>query len=222
MGHRSAGIPARLRPADGRGAMINMMSEPRWNPRGYVPHIDPLGAIQMVTFRTRDSLPGHVATAIDEHVRAMPPSERRDELERRTDAYLASGHGACLLGIPAVAHIVARTLRHYDGIRYHLRAWCVMPNHVHVVVTRADGSTLPTIVHGWKGYSATEVNRLIGRSGALWMPDYFDRIIRDDDHLWRAVEYVHANPVRAGLCGRPEDWEWSSARNHALSGPPAP
>ena len=71
--------------------MMNTMSEPRWNPRGYVPHIDPLGAIQMVTFRTRDSLPGHVATAIDEHVRAMPPSERRDELERRTDEYLEIG-----------------------------------------------------------------------------------------------------------------------------------
>ena len=194
--------------------MITPMGSQDWNARGYVPHYDPVGAIQIVTFRTCDSLPTHVVEELASGLRTLPPSVQRDERERRTEDYLASGHGECLLGRRDIAEVVSSALKHYDGIRYHLIAWCIMPNHVHVVVKCVGGNALRTVVHGWKSFSANEANRRLGRSGRFWMPDYFDRVIRDDDHLWSAIEYVHANPVRAGLCTRAEDWEWSSIHEH--------
>ncbi|HAN14587.1 MAG TPA: hypothetical protein DCP73_03040 [Chloroflexi bacterium] len=88
-----------------------------------------------------------------------------------------------------------------------------MPNHVRVVVKCVGGNALRTVVHGWKSFPV-QAKRHLGRAGRLLMADYFDRVIRDDDHLWSAIEYVHANPVRAGLCTRAEDWEWSSIHEH--------
>ena len=188
------------------------MRPPEWNSRGYVPHFDPPGAVQLVTFRTRDSLPAHVTGSMVAELRFVPSDLRDEAQERRVESYLASGHGECLLRRPDVAPIIARTLTHYHDRRYRLVAWCLMPNHVHVVVTCIEGYSLRAIVHGWKSFSANEVNRHLGRQGALWMPDYFDRVIRDDAHLGQAITYVHANPVRAGLCARDVDWPWSSAR----------
>ncbi|HAH15114.1 MAG TPA: hypothetical protein DCL45_03550 [Chloroflexi bacterium] len=70
-----------------------------------------------------------------------------------------------------------------------------MPNHVRVVVKCVGGNALPTIVHGWKSFSATEANRRLGRSGRFWMPDYFDRVIRDDDQAWHEIECVNSYPA---------------------------
>ena len=53
---------------------------------------------------------------------------------------------------------------------------------------------------------------LLGRSGAFWHPDYFDRYMRNEDHLAQTVQYVEQNPVKAGLAVTPAEWEWSSAR----------
>ena len=104
--------------------------------------------------------------------------------------------------------MVSDALWHFDGERYRLHAWCVMPNHVHVVVTPLAGRTLSSIVHSWKSFTATEANQHLGRRGSFWMQEYFDRAIRDEHHFRSAVEYVEHNPVNAGLCEAPEDWPW--------------
>jgi REP element-mobilizing transposase RayT len=103
-----------------------------------------------------------------------------------------------------VAALVAGALRHFEGIRYRLFAWCVMPNHVHTVVQPLSGYDFPCIVHSWKSFTAKEANRVIGRTGHFWQPEPYDHLVRDEEDFGRQVEYVLSNPSRAGL----RDWKW--------------
>lgn len=84
-----------------------------------------------------------------------------------------------------------------------------MPNHVHVLLRQED--SLSKIIQQWKGATAHAINQHLNRQGQLWAEDYFDRVIRDEDHYWDARAYIHRNPVQAGLCENPKDWPWSSA-----------
>jgi putative transposase len=173
-----------------------------WHSRGYLPHFDSAEAIQFVTFRLADSLPRAVAEAL---------ASQSDGLAA-TDQKLDDGLGACWLKKPEIADVVENALLHFDGERYRALSWCVMPNHVHVVIDVLDGNSLGAIVHSWKSFSAKEANRLLARSGSFWHRDYFDRFIRDEGHYQRTVEYVENNPVKAGLAAAASDWSWSSAR----------
>jgi REP element-mobilizing transposase RayT len=88
-----------------------------------------------------------------------------------------------------------------------------MPNHVHVLIRRTMRSSLAEIVRAWKGVSARRIDQALGLRGPFWFRDYFDRDIREDEeHLDKAIRYVELNPVKAGLCTRPQDWPFSSAR----------
>jgi REP element-mobilizing transposase RayT len=89
---------------------------------------------------------------------------------------------------------------------------CVMPNHVHVVAEQIEGFRLCDVVQAWKSTSAHLINRHLQRPGRLWRREYFDRFMRDDDHLGASIAYVEENPVRAKLVARAVDWRWSSAR----------
>ena len=108
--------------------------------------------------------------------------------------------------------MVENALMHFDGARYRLLGWCIMPNHVHVVIEIVDEHSLTEIVGSWKSFTAKRANSQIGRSGPFWHPDYFDRFMRDEGHLARTVGYVENNPVKAGLITEAFDWPWSSAR----------
>jgi REP element-mobilizing transposase RayT len=145
------------------------------------------------------------------------------------------GHGACVLRDPRIARLVEEALQHFDGVRYHLVEWVVMPNHVHVLCAtlgaqapllgeRASSPhhagilpalpgkcSLASITHSWKSFTANRINRLLHRTGRLWQPESFDRGIRDAKHLRAAREYIRNNPVKAGLVDRPENWPYSSA-----------
>ena len=103
------------------------------------------------------------------------------------------------------------TLLFFDGERYRLLEWCVMPNHLHVLVHCPKGTLLGELVKSWKLHSSRRINGMLGRSGALWAADYHDRFIRDLDHLANARNYIRRNPVKAGLCQKPEEWPWGSA-----------
>jgi REP element-mobilizing transposase RayT len=98
-----------------------------------------------------------------------------------------------------MADIVEEALLHGDGQSYRLLAWCVMPNHVHMLIDTREGIPLHDVLHSWKSFTAKAINRPLGPTGTVWMRDYFDRYIRDDRHLAAMVAYIHANPVKAGL-----------------------
>ena len=86
-----------------------------------------------------------------------------------------------------------------------------MPNHVHLLIEIAEGFSLSEVMHSIKSYTAHEANKILGQKGRFWSVESFDRYIRDARHFRNTVEYIENNPVKAGLCMRPEEWEFSSA-----------
>jgi REP element-mobilizing transposase RayT len=198
-----------------------------WHSRGYVPHFDAGEAPQSITFRLAGSLPAvllqrwreelQLATlrtasrSHDEHVERQRRAAAAEE-RRRAEEYLNRGVGPRWLADPRLGSLVVDALRFFDGRRYHLHAWVVMPNHVHVVMTPSTDESLSRIVASWKSYTASRGNLMLGRRGAFWHADYFDRLIRNEEHFLAAVSYVENNPVVAGLCATPEDWPFSSAQ----------
>lgn len=173
-----------------------------WHSRGYLPHFDLPEVVQFITFRLADSLPSNVANVL----------KHRDDALPRLDHELDLGRGACWLRRPDVASMVESSLLHFDMEHYRMLAWCLMPNHVHAVVKIIDGHSVSDIVGTWKSFTAKRANIQLGRSGSFWHPDYFDRYMRDEDHLTRTVDYVENNPVKTGLVAAAMDWPWSSAR----------
>lgn len=183
--------------------------------RGYLPHFDVPGLVQFITFRLKDSVPSPVIARWKEELRITEITKADDpamaELRKRIAHYEDQGHGACQLRNARIAEMVQQALLHFDGERYRLLAWCVMPNHVHVLVECMEGWPLADVVHSWKSYTAKEANRALGREGRFWEPEYFDRFIRNEEHFRRTVAYIENNPIIAGLCSHSGDWPFSSA-----------
>ncbi len=176
---------------------------PKW--RGNLPHIAKEGCTYFVTFCLADAAKGR---------KGVPPIDEVDDcaIQFADQHDPISKRGSCLLREPEIAARVEETLLHFQGDRYVLSAWCVMPNHVHVVVTPLGDHNLSSILHSWKSFSAHEINKRLGRQGSLWEEEAFDHIVRDERSMERFVRYIENNPVAAGLCNRPESWPFSSAR----------
>jgi len=184
----------------------------------YLPHWTREDAIYAVTFRLTDSLPKSVVESwnferqdIKRTARQMKRLLTKAEEKRlaklfsdKVEKYLDECEGQCWMRRDDIAGIVAGALKHFDGERYRLVAWCVMPNHVHVVVQPLPGYKLPDILQSWKSFSSKEANRMIGRTGGFWQPEYYDHLIRNEEDLARQIEYVLTNPAAAGL----ENWKW--------------
>lgn len=117
---------------------------------------------------------------------------------------------------PEIADLVGNALKFFDTQRYELRAWVVMPNHVHVVVWPMPSHTLSEILHSWKSFTSKAANKLLHHPGeTFWQRESFDHWIRDDAEHARLTAYVENNPVKARLCRCPEDWKLSSAHERA-------
>lgn len=188
----------------------------RWS-RGYLTHIDCGREPQFITFRLDDSLPREVYQKWIEELRHCDDATTRRELASRTEKYLDAGHGSCILKNPVAAIIVQEALLFVHGRKCEMHCWCVMPNHVHLVMTPFDGVSVGKVMGPLKGFCAHEIHaKLGGESGRLWQPESYDRVVRDAAHFERVVKYIERNPVKARLCGRAEDWPYSTANPSVL------
>lgn len=181
-----------------------------WHSRGYLPHCEARN-FQFITFRLYDSVPKEVILKWKEQVAHENDIEQTNKLLRLLDQYEDAGKGSCYLKDERIAKLVQEALLFHDGKRYRLLSWCIMPNHVHVLILKYDGITMSSILHSWRSFTSHKANEILGRSGTFWMKDYFDRFIRDESHLNATIRYIEHNPVKAGLANTPEDWLWSSA-----------
>jgi putative DNA methylase len=216
--------------------------------RRNLPHWYRPGAAYFVTYRLAGTLPAAAMESLHQKRQAwlaerqpnQPEHERRIIAHKRWfaayDALLHAASDVAWLRDARVAAVVRRNLYHHDGTKYHLHAYCIMPNHVHLVLQpieplvagnersdayavgeRADGvSPLSRIMHSLKSYTAHEANQILQREGAFWQRECYDHWIRDDDELERIVWYIQANPVQAGLVARAEDWFWCSCHDRLL------
>ena len=176
-----------------------------------LPHWSQQAATYFVTFRLGDSIPGDKLRAhvdarrtfeANQGPRPWPPEIEREYYRRffgKVETWLDQGAGSCLLRDPENALIVGETLKFFDRQRYHLHAWVVMPNHVHVLFETLGDATPGQILKSWKGYTARRINDRLKRTGPLWQRSYFDRMIRDWAHFGRCVRYIVKNPETAGL-----------------------
>lgn len=188
------------------------MTEHRgWHSRGYLPHFDESNLIQSVTFRLADSLPK--AKLLE--LQAKLPKEKSAERRELIEEWLDRGAGSCFLHNPDCAAIIEAALLYDDSVRPRVLAWCIMPNHVHALLLVLSGHPLDKVLQAVKSVSAHRINKLLGRTGPVWEPEYFDRYIRSDEHFRQQVEYIEYNPVAAKLCADPVDWQFSSARRRA-------
>ncbi len=178
-----------------------------WHEQGYLPHFDAPHVTQLVTFMLDDSFPVTRRAEWEPILKEPDISQRRRKLE----AWLDRGHGECWLHRPAVAEVVRDIITAGDGTDCRLHTWVIMPNHLHIVVDVMD-VPMARLVHLWKGRCGRTANKLLHRSGSFWQADYFDTLIRDEAHLKRAMRYVEANPVKAGLAKESAAWPWSSAK----------
>jgi REP element-mobilizing transposase RayT len=186
----------------------NFIPVPRFikiHSRGRLPHWEVDDAVYFITFRLRDALPRAVAEALllerERMLRGVATVAERVKLDHafsiRLDHYLDQNHGSCLLRHHG--ELVANAFKHFDRARYELHGWCVMPNHVHVMLHVALGRDVPEILHSWKSYTAHEIDR-----GVIWQREYFDRVVRSPADFGNTRAYIHANPAKAGL----RNWPW--------------
>ena len=185
-----------------------------WHQRFHsVPHRENK-ALQSITFRLYDSLPKEVIEDIKLKLDIKKEdssynSSQYQRLRQKIAEYEDAGYGQCFLRDERIAAVMQNTLKHFDGERYQLICWCIMPNHVHVLIEVNEGWSLSRIMHGWRSYTANEANRILGRTGKFWMEEYYDRYIRNDNHLQKTINYILNNPANAGLDG----WPWVGDRS---------
>jgi REP element-mobilizing transposase RayT len=182
-----------------------------WRTRGYLPHFDGRAVPQFISLHLADALPLTVIDRWKRQLAQLPEKEEQVLMHRRIERYLDQGYGECLLKNPVVAEMVQNTLLEGDGNDYQIFSWVVMPNHIHSLLRRFEDLELESIMRNFKSSTAHKANNVLGRDGQFWMKDYFDRYIRNEVHFQNTVRYIENNPVKAGLCARPEDWPFSSA-----------
>ncbi len=178
----------------------------------HMPHWRQDGATYFVTFRLADSLPANRLREIEglrtDWERRFPPPQHNHKLQElakaifeRVERWLDEGHGRCVLREPNHSQCVHYAMKHFHDERYELGASVVMPNHVHAVFRPfvPGENDVEDIIGSWKSFTARRINARCQSSGALWQEESYDRIIRDEGHLWNALQYIGRNPAKAGL-----------------------
>jgi REP element-mobilizing transposase RayT len=110
----------------------------------------------------------------------------------------------------SLAVIAEEALWHGYGERYLLHAYVIMPDHVHLLLQPVAEWALAKILQGLKGFTARQINRLLGRKGEFWQDESFDHLVRNEEDWFDKFDYIHNNPVKAGLVERPQDYPFSS------------
>jgi putative transposase len=187
--------------------------------QGVLPHWYQPGVTYFITFRTEDSVPQplirgwhrrrddwlrkHNINPTDANWRDQLRADHALELQYHASFtrpfmdYLDRGYGACCLREQRAAEIVANALRHFDCDRYHLGDFVVMPNHVHLLVCLLGTTGIESQCKSWKRFTATEINRLLGRKDRFWQEESFDHLVRSPVQFEYFERYIAENPNKA-------------------------
>ncbi len=187
-----------------------------------LPHWAQAGTICFITWRTHDSIPRSVVNrwhadrddwlrrhgvdpnAADWKAQLMRldrpmPSDFVRVFSDRWHNHLDACHGACVLRRPELAQLVGESLKKFDGERYELTDFVVMPNHVHLLAAFASEEGMLDQCESWKHYQAVQINRQLRSSGRFWQQDGFDHLVRSVEEFESLRRYIAANPAKARL-----------------------
>ena len=198
----------------------------------HLPHWRISGATYSVSFRLNDSIPKSALEAYKQRKEILLSKLQQHESTAASRSHLAeilairteigslyqqlidtaqnASFGECHLAMEEIASLVENALKHFDGSRYELIAWSVMPNHVHAIVRPLGDEELGKILYSWKSFTAKEANKILRRVGEFWQPEYYDHIIRDGVDFRNQLRYVLNNPV---LAHTSERWTGSKYGN---------
>jgi REP element-mobilizing transposase RayT len=194
--------------------------------RRRLPHYQPPHATYFITLRLEGSLPVEVIKRLKQEREAYEkellkkhgPKEVKDRLRRSQKFYFGkfdalldgTTKGNRWLADPRVADLVAEALHHRDGQEYDLLAYCIMSNHVHLLISELrSGASLYKVLQKLKSFTAVAANKLLGRSGAFWLHESYDHVVRDGAEAERIQRYILNNPVKAGLVSDWKAWKWT-------------
>jgi type I restriction enzyme R subunit len=184
-----------------------------------LPHWSQTGATHFVTFRLADALPRSVVNKWYERRRvwlakrnihptdsnwfqtlsADDRHEYRRSFGKAFENLMDEGFGEALLQKPDVARLLVDTLKFFNGERYLLGDFVIMPNHVHLLAVPREEFPLNKTLHSWKSFSAKRINSHLDRTGPLWQHESFDHIVRHRGQLQRLRDYIADNPRKANL-----------------------
>ncbi len=178
----------------------------------HLPHWRQAGATYFDTFRLGDSLPQSKLQFFKrlraEWERTHPPPRNDEawkayarEVTNTAERWLDEGYGDCHVSERRWRDDLRDRLHRFNEQRYFLSCWAIMPNHCHVVIRPFEDHALEDLLGAMKGVTARHINAALGTSGALWEEESYDRIVRDEEHLWRVIQYIGRNPRLAGLAG---------------------
>jgi type I restriction enzyme R subunit len=185
------------------------------------PHWSQAGAVVFITFRAHDSIPREVIDRWDREkqewlrlrgrdsgahwsaiIPTLPEKDRADfqkTFDRCREAFLDSCHGRCLLGRPELSKIVADSLLHFDGQRYRMGDFVVMPNHVHLLAVFPTADAMKGQCDSWLHYMAFRINQAVGERGKFWQQEPFDHLVPSPGQYEYLRQYIVNNPRKAGL-----------------------
>src|SRR5262249_11571853 len=118
---------------------------------------------------------------------------------RCREAFLDTCHGRCLLKRPELAQIVAESLLHFDGQRYRMGDFVVMPNHVHLLTVFPTADAMKKQCGSWLHYTAFRINQAVGETGEFWQEEPFDHLVRSPEQYDSPRRHIADNPHKAGL-----------------------
>ena len=164
--------------------------------------------LYFVTFRLADSIPAEKLQKLKEdrqrwellHKQPYSQNEWQEYsrlFNRRIENWLDNCHGDCVLKRPECGKLLAETLEYFNGERYLLDHWIIMPNHVHILVVIMNNYKLEDITHSWKSFTANKINKIIGQKKQLWQHESFDHIVRSTKQLEKFREYIVGNADKA-------------------------
>lgn len=194
-----------------------------------LPHFQPENGLFFITTRIANSLPMKVIVEIknqkhdfeqflehvEENKKQLAIREFHKHYFKRFDELLDNNNqNRKWLMNPDIQQIIKQNFMHWNKIRYNLITYCIMPNHLHLVIRPLIKSSeiyesLAKIMFSIKSYAANECNKILDRKGQFWQHESYDHYIRNNDELNFYVNYILQNPVKAGLVNKPEHWKSS-------------
>ena len=152
----------------------------------HLSHIDIKGFYQFITFRTHDSIDNFLRKlSVEEKLNNEKQSEINDYLDiSKNGAYLNSD----------IVKILSDFFINKNNILYELIAFCIMPNHIHLLIKPFQ--KIPLTMQIIKGTTSKIINEKIGKKGKFWAGDYYDKAIRDEKHFQVVYNYIKNNPLK--------------------------
>lgn len=200
-----------------------------------LPHFQPLGALYFVTFRLHNSIPWQSLDKLLEEFdekkaclqKELGSEEYNKELINLKMQFIESYNekidlikaGPNYFNLEPIAQILVDQLHAYDGIHYQLLCYVVMSNHVHMIIDTNERNVrsqiyLQSIMKKIKGTSARYCNIALERNGQFWSRESFDVLIRNDAMYRRILNYILANPVKANIVDKWQDYKWIYVIDH--------